>query len=69
MQVASSILGTTLDVTHEALILSTELLEFAPVPGLQNIAKTLLHIWDSLQDVDVRFPPSLRHEFESERVL
>lgn len=57
MQAASSILGTTLDVTHEALVLSTELLELAPIPGLQDIAKTLLHIWDSLEDVDVRASP------------
>ncbi len=38
---------------HEALLLSTDLLEYAPIPGLQNVARTLLQIWDSLELVDV----------------
>ncbi len=38
---------------HEALLLSTDLLEYAPIPGLQNVARTLLQIWDALELVDV----------------
>ncbi|KAK0451188.1 uncharacterized protein EV420DRAFT_1561339 [Desarmillaria tabescens] len=59
-QAASSILGNALDVGHEALLLSQDLLEFAPVPGLQNIARTLLQIWDSLQLVDMNRLQCLR---------
>ncbi|KAF9008496.1 hypothetical protein BDZ89DRAFT_1079023 [Hymenopellis radicata] len=59
-QAASSILGTTLEVGHEALLLSTDLLEFAPIPGLQNVARTLLQIWDSLQLVDMNRSACLR---------
>lgn len=33
--------------------MSVELLDFAPIPGLQAVAKTLLNIWDALQMVDV----------------
>lgn len=59
-QAASSILGNALDVGHEALLLSQDLLEFAPVPGLQSIARTLLQIWDSLQLVDMNRLQCLR---------
>jgi abelson tyrosine-protein kinase 1 len=46
------------DVAHEALLLSAELVELAPLPGLAPAAKTLLNIWDAMQDVDVRrLPP------------
>ncbi|KIY72595.1 hypothetical protein CYLTODRAFT_486241 [Cylindrobasidium torrendii FP15055 ss-10] len=48
-----AILGTSIDVAHEALMLSAELLEFAPVPGLQNVARALLQIWDSAQLMDM----------------
>ena len=47
-------MGTAVELTHEALLTSVDLLEFAPVPGLQTAARTLLQIWDSLQSVDVR---------------
>lgn len=47
-------LGTAGDVAHEALFMSVELLQFAPVPGLSSAALTLLNIWDALQLVDVR---------------
>jgi abelson tyrosine-protein kinase 1 len=42
-------------VTHELLGLSVELLEFAPIPGLQAAAQTLLNIWDAVVRVDVSF--------------
>ncbi|KAF8889717.1 hypothetical protein CPB85DRAFT_1333584 [Mucidula mucida] len=57
---ASSILGTTLEVGHEALLLSTDLLEYAPIPGLQNVARTLLQIWDALELVDMNRSACLR---------
>ncbi|KAG7443780.1 uncharacterized protein BT62DRAFT_995815 [Guyanagaster necrorhizus] len=59
-QAASSILGNALDVGHEALVLSQDLLEFAPVPGLQSIAGMLLQIWDTLQLVDMNRLQCLR---------
>lgn len=51
---ARSVLGTTLDITHEALLTSVDLLDLAPVPGLAIAARTLLNVWDCLQKVDVR---------------
>ena len=48
-------MGTAGDVTHELLGLSVELLEFAPIPGLRAVAKTLLNIWDAVEQVDVSF--------------
>jgi abelson tyrosine-protein kinase 1 len=51
-EAAKSVLGAALDVTHEALVLSSELLQLAPVPGLAEAAKTLLNIWDALEMVD-----------------
>ncbi|KAJ8507429.1 hypothetical protein ONZ45_g10193 [Pleurotus djamor] len=50
---AKSILSTAGDVTHELLELGVDYLGFAPVPGLQTAAKTLLQIWDALQAVDL----------------
>lgn len=50
---ARVVLGTALDITHEGLLISADLLELAPVPGLQVAARTLLGIWDALQRVDV----------------
>ncbi|KIY70000.1 hypothetical protein CYLTODRAFT_371735 [Cylindrobasidium torrendii FP15055 ss-10] len=50
---ARSVLGDAVAATHEALALSAELLEFAPVPGLSTVAKTLLQIWDALEGVDM----------------
>jgi len=48
-------LGTAGDVTHELLGLSVELSQFAPIPGLQAAAQTLLNIWDAVEEVDVSF--------------
>ncbi|KAL0570529.1 hypothetical protein V5O48_011438, partial [Marasmius crinis-equi] len=59
-QAAVSVLGVAVDVTHEALTLSADLLEFAPVPGLSAVARTLLLIWDSLQMVDLNRLQCLR---------
>ncbi|KAF8890966.1 hypothetical protein BD779DRAFT_1515523 [Infundibulicybe gibba] len=59
-QAAASVLGTAGDIAHEALLMSVELLDFAPVPGLQTAAKTLLNIWDTLQMVDMNRLACLR---------
>lgn len=53
----ASTLDVALDVTHEILLLGSDVLHFAPVPGLEEAARTLLSIWDSLQLVEVRFSP------------
>jgi hypothetical protein len=36
------------------LEIGTEVLKFAPIPGLDIAASLLLSIWDSVQAVDVR---------------
>ncbi|TFK66401.1 hypothetical protein BDN72DRAFT_961779 [Pluteus cervinus] len=57
---AGSVLGTTVDGVHEALVVGIELLDFVPVPGLQAIAKTLLNIWDAVEQVDTNRLACLR---------
>lgn len=57
-QAAKGVLGAAFNVTHEALAISADLLQLAPIPGLAEAAKTLLTIWDALQMVDVRIPLS-----------
>ncbi|KAH9476525.1 putative serine/threonine-protein kinase [Psilocybe cubensis] len=52
-QAAASVLDTAADITHEALYLGVEFLDFVPIPGLQAAANTLLNIWDAAQDVDM----------------
>lgn len=47
-------LGTTGEIMHELLEVSVDVLRFAPIVGLEEAARTLLNIWDSLQLVDVR---------------
>ncbi|KAJ7163568.1 hypothetical protein C8R43DRAFT_285859 [Mycena crocata] len=58
----SHVLGTSLLVTKEALLLTSELLDVVPVPvpGLQQAAKILLGIWDSVQRVDINRLACLR---------
>lgn len=46
-------MGAAEDIGHEALVISSELLEFAPLPGLRVAAIALLDIWEALQMVDV----------------
>ncbi|KAJ7079089.1 hypothetical protein B0H15DRAFT_520827 [Mycena belliarum] len=59
---ATHVLGTSLLVTHEALLLTSEFLDLAPVPipGLQSAAHILLAIWDSVQGVDLNRLACLR---------
>lgn len=53
-EAAANVLGTTGMVMHELLEVSVDVLRFAPIVGLEEAARTLLNIWDSLQLVDVR---------------
>src|ERR1700761_1176046 len=50
---ARSVLGTSVEVVHEALILSVEPLSLVPIPGLSEAGRTLLAIWDALSLVEV----------------
>ncbi|CAL1697553.1 unnamed protein product [Somion occarium] len=59
-QALSTTLDTALDVTHEALVLSADLLKLAPVVGLEEAARTLLNIWDAVQMVDMNRLACLR---------
>ena len=47
------VLGATGKVVHELLGVGVDFLRFAPIPALEEAARTLLNIWDSLQLVDV----------------
>lgn len=49
----TSALGIVGPIVLETLTASVDLLEFAPVPGLQAIVKALLNIWEAVQEVDV----------------
>jgi hypothetical protein len=50
---AASVLGVSGDLTHEALLLASDVLKFAPIFGLEAAAHALLSIWDAVQLVDV----------------
>ena len=39
---------------HDLLEVGADLVQFAPIPGLQEAARVLLTIWESLQLVEVR---------------
>ncbi|KAL6299815.1 hypothetical protein BKA93DRAFT_569950 [Sparassis latifolia] len=57
---AVSIMGVAGDVVHEALLLSSDVVQFSPIPGLQVAARGLLDIWDALQLVDMNRLACLR---------
>ncbi|KAG5352799.1 hypothetical protein C0989_000461, partial [Termitomyces sp. Mn162] len=48
------------DMTHEVLVHGTDLLKFAPIPGLEGAARELLGIWDALQQVETNRLACLR---------
>ncbi|KAI0070864.1 hypothetical protein K474DRAFT_1607894 [Panus rudis PR-1116 ss-1] len=60
IQALRSTLSTAADVAHEGLLLSVDLLEFAPVVGLEAAARTLLQVWDAVQMVDMNRLACLR---------
>ncbi|KAH8112737.1 hypothetical protein DFH11DRAFT_1606815 [Phellopilus nigrolimitatus] len=55
-----STLGYSLDVAHDVLEISAEGLRFAPIPGLEEAARVLLTIWESLQLVETNRLACLR---------
>ncbi|KAF7353961.1 Protein kinase domain-containing protein [Mycena venus] len=56
----SKLLPQTILVTHDLLKVSTKVLNFVPVPGLDVAATLLLSIWDSVQGVDTNRLSCLR---------
>jgi hypothetical protein len=46
-------LGTAASIGHEALFAGVDLLQFAPVPGLNTAGNILLNIWDAIEMVEV----------------
>ena len=42
-----------LDLVHDTLEVAVDVLEFAPLVGLSEAARTLLTIWDAVQLVEV----------------
>ena len=40
-------------ISHEALFAGLDLLQFAPVPGLDTAGNVLLSIWDAVEKVEV----------------
>ena len=40
-------------IGHEALFAGVDLLQFAPVPGLNTAGNILLNIWDAIELVEV----------------
>ncbi|KAJ7144142.1 hypothetical protein C8R44DRAFT_691771 [Mycena epipterygia] len=59
-QALSRILPPTLLVAHDLLEISSEVLQFVPVPGLEAAANLLLGIWDNVQGVDMNRLACLR---------
>ncbi|THG99343.1 hypothetical protein EW026_g2979 [Hermanssonia centrifuga] len=58
--IAREALDTAVDVTHEALSIAADVLEFAPVAGLSEAARVLLGIWEAVQQVDLNKMVCLR---------
>jgi abelson tyrosine-protein kinase 1 len=46
-------LGTAASIGHEVLFTGVDLLQFAPVPGLNTAGTILLNIWDAIETVEV----------------
>lgn len=57
---AVSVLGTAGDLAHELLRTGVDVLVLVPIPGLEPAARTLLQIWDTLQQVDMNRLACLR---------
>ncbi|KAN0141932.1 Protein kinase-like domain containing protein [Lactarius tabidus] len=55
-----SALGTAASIGHEALFSGVDLLQFAPVPGLNTAGTILLSIWDAIEMVETNRQASLR---------
>ena len=55
-----NMLDWTEETANELLKIGTGPLRFAPIPGLEEAARTLLGIWDALETIDVS-PCGRRH--------
>lgn len=55
--VTQSILGYVIPAAHDTLEISADAFQLAPIAGLAEVARVLLTIWNSLQLVEVGFPP------------
>ncbi|KAF8257566.1 kinase-like domain-containing protein [Lactarius quietus] len=53
-------LSTAASIGHEVLFTGVDLLQFAPVPGLNTAGKILLNIWDAIEMVETNRQASLR---------
>ena len=49
-------LGYGLEAAHDVLEIGADVLQFVPIPALQEAARVLLTIWDALQLVEVSHP-------------
>ena len=54
IQAIGGAFGTAARIGHEALSAGVDILQFAPVPGLQLAGNLLLNIWDAVGMVKVR---------------
>ncbi|KAJ6553853.1 hypothetical protein B0H10DRAFT_2169714 [Mycena sp. CBHHK59/15] len=59
-QALSKIFPTTLLITHDVLEVGSEVLKYAPIPGLEIAGSLLLNIWDNVQAVDMNRLACLR---------
>lgn len=53
IEAVGSALATAASIGHEALFTGVDLLQFAPVPGLNTAGAILLKIWDAIEIVEV----------------
>ncbi|KAH9014502.1 hypothetical protein EDB85DRAFT_1876352 [Lactarius pseudohatsudake] len=60
IEAIGGVLGTAARIGHEALFVGVDLLQFAPVPGLELAGGILLNIWDAVQMVEMNRLASLR---------
>ncbi|KAI9457475.1 hypothetical protein BJY52DRAFT_1223837 [Lactarius psammicola] len=60
IEAISGVLGAAARVGHEALFTGVNLLQFAPVPGLELAGGILLNIWDAVEMVEMNRLASLR---------
>ncbi|KAF8066474.1 hypothetical protein FPV67DRAFT_1669970 [Lyophyllum atratum] len=56
----SPMIDIAVDVAYEVLAHGAELLKFSPIPGLEGVAKLLLGIWNTLQQVEANWLACLR---------
>ena len=53
MEAIGGALGMAASIGHEVLFTGVDLLQFAPVPGLDVAGNILLSIWDAVELVEV----------------